>query len=125
MTLSELDDAMESAVREVKAIKAKLKAEIRRLPDNPRIKRINASCYTISVGDLGASWSASYNDFKYQYEAIAEEIDVRPPEKVASMIEQIIRDGQIMPSAGTKARRQYGGGPFRFHPDVVEKLRNL
>ena len=52
-------------------ILSQLDAEIRALPDNPRIKRMSPHCFLMRAADLGSIWSPRHHDFKWCYGEIA------------------------------------------------------
>jgi hypothetical protein len=99
----------------VRAIKEELIAELPRLPDNPRINRINRSCYTINFSDLGASWSAEYYDFKRQYQRIIEWLRLRDSLGVLERLKEQLASGYL----------RFEQTRWKLHPEVIEHVRKL
>lgn len=118
---SEMAEAKNKLIEAHKAIEticSQLATLINALPDNPKINRISDNAYTISSSDLGTkNWSPSYNDFKSQYERIAE--DVKRSSDPFNQLATIITVGKVKDHRTT---------PKKFvtlHPDVIEHLKGI
>lgn len=65
--------------------------QIKNLPDNPKIKRMNTptGVFIISYQNLENNLSPEYYDFKIQYQQISEMIQHIPPHKVERFIGEL------------------------------------
>ncbi len=100
------------------------KENIKNLPDNPKIKRLNSNCFTINKNDLDDNLSPYYYDFKYQYKMIVDNLNV-PNEKFIEKLDKIILEKRVKyPGTG-----RYGSNIYeKLNPIVgthLEKLRKL
>lgn len=99
-------------------ILSQLDAEIRTLPDNPRIRRISAHCFLMRAADLGSIWSPRHHDFKWCYAEIAKAVCRSPdPDKVLA---DIVESGNLRIYRGISS-----WDVVKLHPDVVAKLKTL
>lgn len=99
-------------------ILSRLDAEIRALPDNPRIKRMSARAFLMRASDLGSNWSPRYHDFKLCYSEIAKAVTRSPdPDNV---LNGIIESGKLKIYRGVSS-----WDVVPLHPDVIEKLKTL
>ena len=55
-----------------------LQNQIRGFPDNPNIQRCgnNDCCFKMSSSHIGNNWSVEHHDFRLQYDAIAQQLQV-------------------------------------------------
>ena len=96
-------------------ILSRLDAEIRALPDNPRIKRLSARAFLMRASDLRSNWSPRYHDFKWCYSEIAKAV-ARSPDP-DNMLNGIIESGKLKIYRGVSS-----WDVVSLHPDVIEKL---
>lgn len=96
---------------------AKLQQQIRALPDNPRIKRLEGTnAFVVSSRDLGNNWSAAHHDFKAMYEAVVGEISTGNPAHAIEKLRKIVGERMIHTAKV---------GRISLHPDVIHYLRSL
>lgn len=123
-----MSDALKGIDRELakyeealEALKQDLTDKIRSLPDNPKIHRVkgNPHCFIMGSKDLGSIWSPEYHDFKHQYEVIIEMIEKRNIKQIKELFQQILSKGWVY-FESSKGRNRH-----KFHPEVIEMLRNL
>ena len=95
-----------------------LQEQIRKLPDNPRIKRLSTKCFTMSWSNVGSNWSAEHHDFRKQYELLTEMIRKASPDRAVAIIRDAVETGKIRPYDGP-------GGTVSLHQDVIGYLRTL
>ena len=101
-------------------LKNQIKEKLLTMPDNPRINRIGDSprCFTIKFSDLGTTnWTPFYQDFKLQYEKLAEVVGRLPLGSLTSNLYVIIKTKSYRDSSAKHT--------FHFHPDVIKNLVDL
>ena len=118
-TAKQLEQLTDTYEDEAHDLRAGLVAEIRQLPDNPRINRAstNPNCFTMNMSDVGTGpWSAEYHDFKAQHKMVADAVEACASAVAISRLRKIVRDGKVATAGDVKR-------PLKLHPDVVRQLR--
>ena len=85
-----------SILSQIEQFKKEVIAKVEKMPDNPKIRRINScsSCYIINSSDLENNWSPEYYDNKYQAQVIVSLIkEKKNPESILKMFEEIVNEG--------------------------------
>ena len=98
---------------EVARIKHLLQVQLNLLPDNPCVNRLSDNCYSMSSKDLGATWSAEYHDFKYQYRALIKLCDTSTDIRKSlfkALKEQMFKVGDVA---------------VKLHPEVIKNVRQV
>ena len=88
------------------------------LPDNPNIKRIDDTCFTIGIKTINLdprhSLSPFYYDYRSQYRFILDRLANASIHRFADMFLNIIN----------KKSYYYGGCSYHFHPEVITNIVN-
>lgn len=117
--MNTLKARLNSTNKEVQRIREEIHTAIMNLPDNPKINRINKSCFTVSSKDVFGSPKSRldvfYHDFPKQYEKIAELIDSCHSENIIDILEGIISNGYC----------KHFGQLYNFHPSVITNLKTI
>ena len=117
--MNKLKARLNSTNKEVQRIREEIHTAIMNLPDNPKIKRINKNCFTVSSKDIFNSpknrLDVFYYDFPKQYEKIAELIDSCHSENIISVLEGIISNGYC----------KHFGSLYNFNPEVIKHLKTI
>ena len=95
-----------------------IEAKIMELPDNPRIKRINAQCFTISSKDLQDNWTPAFHNFKEQYRLVVEALRRANVGRALIVLKEIIGAHEVRCTTGPHGRQ-------KLHPDVLKYLQTL
>jgi hypothetical protein len=111
--LEQIDTATQQATELVEALNARIES----LPDNPRIKRLGANCFTISNKDLGNNWTPAHHDFKQQYRLIVKALQQARTIDAIAVLQQIVAQGRV--------RDGNSKNHINLHPDVIVHLRTL
>ena len=100
---------------EMTHIKGLLRQQIDSLPDNPKIIKRFGTAYSISSQALlgGASWSATYHDFKAQYQILIKLCDESKDVRRTLLV--TLSNGWVMMQ----------GAKVLLHPDVIKKVRGI
>jgi len=116
--------------QQMRRLKIYLRRQIRQLPDNPNIERINKNCYILKSSELlkkhifsipqknkaprkikNTRWDVWFHDFKKQYSFIAQYIEATQVEQLESRMTNLIKTGRIENK--------------RFHPDVIANVKKV
>lgn len=100
----------------INSLKEKLATEVTNLPDNPNIKRLNTSAFTISSYQIfknnpHLNMSAFFHDFKAQYRTIASIIRKSKDANIIKILEIIIKTGRY--------------NKHTYHPTVIKNIAEL
>ena len=84
-----------------------------RKSQNPALKPLGHNCFTIRFSDLSADLvlSPQYYDFMWQYDALIEKLHKQSLETFKNTIQKVIETGKL--------------DGQRFHPDVIEVLKEI
>lgn len=110
---------IKNLIKQAEQIKQAIFAQIAGLPDNPRIKRIDDRCFTMSSADLGSECilSPQYHDFKATYRIINKELENKTPQSILVFLTKLAEQGHIRLDAQNYT--------MRVHPDVQVYLKAL
>jgi menaquinone-dependent protoporphyrinogen IX oxidase len=119
-TYDDIQDDVGKVFAELLEYKDLLSKAILKLPDNPRITRISkgsTSAFVISSSALlgGKNWCVRHQDFRAQYQEIAEYL-IRMPAALFS-IKTFMKEIE-----DSKRRKKYR---TQFHPDVIEAVKEV
>ena len=98
----------------VAQLRKKLADDIRKIPDNPKIRRMGPNCFVISSSNLGTDWTPWFHDWPAQAAWLADVIEKHSEDPVA-VLRQIARDGTFRKGDETK----------RFAPEVCKHVADL
>ncbi len=103
---------MQTLKARITKLKKQLQRELASLSeDNPKIKRLSSSCFTLRVSHLEDNWTPFYHDWGSQYAFIIDKVNSLPVEQAITFIKGIIDKG--------KYTHHY------FAPEVRQKLQPL
>lgn len=119
--VTEVLEAVQAAKDRTIHVLRRVCAEIRGLPDNPKIMRINKNCFTIRFRDLGSNWSVLQHDHLMQYRMIADEVEQRGLARGLKWLLAALRSGCVENSEATGGHARY----WRIASPVAIALNQL
>lgn len=101
----------------IEQFKKYLVSDLSKIPDNPKINRIGANCFTIGIKDLGLNFSPTYHDSLFQANALQEMVkDCSNLDTIKNILTSIVKTGK------------YNSGKYNyviFNDDVRTYVKNL
>jgi len=120
--MKKLSSTIEEMTNEINRLKQEINDLILNLPDNPKITRLNHSCFTINSSDLSKDLVLSplYYDFKNQYQKIVDIINETEIHEVVKQLEKL-----LTPNQSGSYWIKYKGIRYRFNPKVIENIKSI
>ena len=108
-----------------RVLRKKISGKILNLPDNPDIGRVDKTSYVIKSMHTDGVLSASYYDFKHQYQQIVFNLERVQPDMIIQYLINITTPNRhgacYLPLSGNSQ----GGSMMRLHPGVCANIRKL
>lgn len=117
-TVVQLTTEIERHQQEFIRLVTALREQILNMPDNPRIHRVKGHhAFGMRFSNLD-KWSVEHQDFKVQYEAVADLVE-KSPQRAVEILKNAVATGKVIPHGGSF------NSTIHLHCDVVAHLKTL
>jgi len=115
-----INEVVDRMTNEMNKFKEDLVKEVEGIPDNPKIHRLSACCFTILSSDLKDSWSPMYYDSLKQSDFIIELVRKADSfDSIKKIVDEIVSKGTYRVHDGSDTYTA------RFNEDVRDYLNGL